>query len=85
MATGGLKAPELHWTEIDGVKTVWAKGPSPLSAVLVFRTGKVDETLVTSGQTHLLEHLALWQFMDQLGAANGRVAAAELHCEYHGL
>jgi zinc protease len=68
--------PELHWTEIDGVKTVWAQTQGPLSAGLAFRTGRADETLATSGTTHLLEHLALWRFMDQARASNGGVSAA---------
>lgn len=50
---------ELHWAEIDGVTVVWAEGTGPLSAGLLFRAGFADETLLTAGHTHLVEHLAL--------------------------
>lgn len=50
---------EIHWTEVDQVTTVWTDGPLPLRAGLVFRTGRVDETLSTGGKTHLIEHLVM--------------------------
>ena len=50
---------DLHWTEVDHVTTVWTDASMPLRAGLLFRTGRADETLVTSGQTHLIEHLSL--------------------------
>ncbi len=51
---------ELHTTEIDGVRTFWVESGRPtLRASLMFRGGMADETLPTSGWTHLLEHLAL--------------------------
>ncbi len=50
---------ELHWTEINGVATVWTDAPEPFRAGLLFRTGRADETLVTAGQTHLIEHMVL--------------------------
>jgi hypothetical protein len=37
---------EVHWTEVDGVTTVWVDSPAPLKASLLFRTGRADETLV---------------------------------------
>ncbi len=49
---------ELHWTDVNGVATVWTEASGPLHAGLLFRTGRADETLVTAGQTHLIEHLA---------------------------
>ncbi len=49
----------LHWTEINGVATVWTEAPEPLRAGLLFRTGRADETLVTAGRTHLIEHMVL--------------------------
>jgi len=46
-------------TEIDGVPTVWAQLDKPFRAGLVFRAGKCDESLRTSGISHFVEHLAL--------------------------
>lgn len=51
--------PVDHRTSTSGVPTFWTDGPGRFSAGLVFRVGRVDETLVTSGITHLVEHLAL--------------------------
>lgn len=48
-----------HWTEVDQVTTIWTDAPPPLRAGLLFRTGRIDETLTTAGHTHLIEHLAL--------------------------
>ncbi len=45
--------------EIDGVPVVWRQGPEPLSAGLVFRVGRRDETFATGGVTHLVEHLVM--------------------------
>ncbi len=50
---------ELHWTDVDGVPTVWTEAPGPLRAGLLFQTGRADETVVTAGQTHLIEHMVL--------------------------
>ncbi len=50
---------KLHWTEVNGVPAVWTEAPEPLRAGLLFRTGRADETLVTAGQTHLVEHMVL--------------------------
>lgn len=52
--------PQLGFTEVDGVRAVWADLPGPLRAGLVVRVGAADETLPTSGVSHLLEHLALF-------------------------
>ncbi|GAB7041963.1 MULTISPECIES: M16 family metallopeptidase [Catenuloplanes] len=46
-------------TEVDGVPTVLAPVDGPMTAGLVFRVGRADETLARSGITHLIEHLAL--------------------------
>nr|WSX50232.1 insulinase family protein [Streptomyces sp. NBC_00974] len=46
-------------TTVDGVRTLLAHRPGPLTAGLLFRVGRADETLATSGITHLVEHLAL--------------------------
>jgi zinc protease len=49
----------LSTFEVDGIPAVAAKRAGPLSAGLVFRVGRADETLATAGITHLVEHLAL--------------------------
>ncbi len=54
-------ADEIHQTEIDGVRTLWCPSAGPFKAVLAFRTGRADETLATSGISHLAEHLALYR------------------------
>ncbi len=48
-------------TERDGVPVVFTPSPGPMAAGLVFRVGRADETLATSGVTHLIEHLALYR------------------------
>ncbi|KKK06504.1 hypothetical protein LQ51_07825 [Micromonospora sp. HK10] len=45
--------------EVDGVPVLMAPTSGPMRAGLMFRVGRVDETLATSGITHLVEHLAL--------------------------
>jgi zinc protease len=52
----------LSTFEVDGIPAVAAKRAGPLSAGLVFRVGRADETLATAGITHLVEHLALHRF-----------------------
>lgn len=64
---------ELHRTEVDGVATVWVESPGALSAGLLFRTGRADETLVTLGRTHLLEHLVLSTIGEVAPGQNGEV------------
>lgn len=64
----------LHWTEVNGVTTVWTEAPEPLRAGLIFRTGQADETLITAGQTHLLEHMALAEIGDLNQTSNGFVS-----------
>lgn len=49
----------LNTAEIDGVPVFWVEGPPPLSAELVFRVGVRDESLITSGITHLAEHAVM--------------------------
>ncbi|WP_104168353.1 insulinase family protein [Arthrobacter sp. SX1312] len=49
----------LNRAEVDGIPVFWVEGPPPLSAELVFRVGVRDESLVTSGITHLAEHLVM--------------------------
>jgi hypothetical protein len=49
----------LHRTDIDGVPVLWAPGPGPLTATLVFSVGVRDEEFLTGGITHLVEHLSM--------------------------
>jgi predicted Zn-dependent peptidase len=49
----------LQWDEVDGVPVVWVQGQPPLAAALRFRVGVRDESLATSGITHLIEHLTM--------------------------
>jgi zinc protease len=59
----GLADPpytEVHRTTIDGVPIFWASMPPPLMAAMVFRVGRADETFVTGGITHFVEHLAMF-------------------------
>lgn len=64
---------ELHWTEIDQVPAIWANVPGPFRACLLFRTGRVDETLTSAGITHLIEHLAISSVNDGALPHNGFV------------
>jgi zinc protease len=69
---------DLHVTEVDGVPTVWADVPGPLTAGLLIRVGHADETLPTRGHSHMLEHLALFG-LDRPGEhSNGQVDATSL-------
>ncbi|WP_051781669.1 MULTISPECIES: insulinase family protein [unclassified Streptomyces] len=52
-------ADGITTTVVNGIRTVLARRPGPLTAGLLFRVGRADETLATSGITHLVEHLAL--------------------------
>lgn len=49
----------IREAEVDGIRTVLAAGSGPVTAGLFFRVGVADETLATTGITHLVEHLAL--------------------------
>ncbi|MEW2582571.1 insulinase family protein [Streptomyces virginiae] len=66
----------LTTTTVDGVRTLLAPRSGPVTAGLLFRVGRADETLATSGITHLVEHLALHRHgMGDLHY-NGATAAA---------
>ena len=45
--------------DVDGVPLLLAGQDGPLTGGLVFRVGQFDETLATSGVSHMVEHLAL--------------------------
>lgn len=49
----------MQQVEIDGVRVLWQEAPGPLTACLIFRVGRRDETFLTGGITHLVEHLAM--------------------------
>jgi len=51
---------DVRTTEVDGVRVVWLPVEGPLIGSLMFRSGRADETLATSGLSHLVEHLALY-------------------------
>nr|WSX50230.1 insulinase family protein [Streptomyces sp. NBC_00974] len=71
-------------TTVNGVRTLLAPRPGPLTAGLLFRVGSADETLATRGITHLVEHLALHRH--GLGDLhyNGTTAAAYTHFHVTG-
>jgi predicted Zn-dependent peptidase len=49
----------VSWNAVDGVPVLTAPRQGPVTGALMFRVGTADETLATSGITHLVEHLAL--------------------------
>lgn len=49
----------MHRQDIDGVAVLWAERGEPYSGSLTFGVGRRDETFVTGGITHLVEHLAM--------------------------
>lgn len=58
---GDLGIP-FELTEVDGVPCFWADAPGPATAGLLFRAGRADETLSSSGVTALAQGLALSEF-----------------------
>ncbi|MGW1775302.1 M16 family metallopeptidase [Streptomyces sp. NPDC002104] len=71
-------------TSVDGVPTLLAHRPGPVTAGLFFRVGRADETLATSGITHLVEHLALYRHGLSDLHYNGATAAAHTHFHVTG-
>ncbi len=51
--------PGVAVVEVDGVPVLLAPREGNVGGGIVFRVGSADETLATSGITHLIEHLAL--------------------------
>ncbi|WP_235456304.1 M16 family metallopeptidase [Streptomyces olivochromogenes] len=49
----------ISHTTVQGIPALHAPHPGDITAGLFFRVGRADETLATSGVTHLVEHLAL--------------------------
>ncbi|MDR1768816.1 MAG: hypothetical protein LBR32_10420 [Propionibacteriaceae bacterium] len=61
-------------TQLDGVDALIVPGPGDDGAVragISFRVGYADETLARSGASHLIEHLALFQFGSTDAHVNG--------------
>ncbi|MFC7221301.1 insulinase family protein [Streptomyces polyrhachis] len=74
----------IRTTTVSGVRTVLAARPGPMAAGLLFRVGRADETLATSGLTHLVEHLALHERGLGEGHYNGATADAYTHFHVQG-
>ncbi|MFJ5697269.1 insulinase family protein [Arthrobacter sp. NPDC093139] len=66
----------LQRTDVDGVPVFWVEGPAPLTAHLVFRAGVRDETFMSAGLTHLVEHLAMSSIPDLRQSHNAGVELA---------
>jgi predicted Zn-dependent peptidase len=58
-ALDGLDGLISH-TTVHGIPTLHAPRAGEITAGLMFRVGRADETLATAGLTHLVEHLALY-------------------------
>ena len=74
----------ITWTDVDGVPTLYSPSPGPVSAGLVFRVGTADETLSSSGITHLVEHLALHRHGLTDYHYNGTTSAVYTHFHMRG-
>ncbi|GAA4021770.1 M16 family metallopeptidase [Streptomyces plumbiresistens] len=48
-------------TTVHGIPALFTPRPGEITAGLLFRVGRADETLATTGLTHLVEHLALYR------------------------
>lgn len=80
-ADADADADGIVTTTVNGIRTVLAPRPGPLAAGLLFRVGSADETLATSGITHLVEHLALHHH--GLGDLHYNGATAPTHTHFH--
>ena len=49
----------IQTTDAPGVTTYYRSSSEPFTASLMFRVGRVDESLMNSGITHTVEHLAM--------------------------
>ncbi|MFE0513433.1 M16 family metallopeptidase [Streptomyces sp. NPDC058964] len=79
----GLDALEglVSHTTTQGIPTLYAARPGDITAGLFFRVGRADETLATSGVTHLVEHLALHRLGRSEAHHNG--ATADTYTLFH--
>lgn len=76
---------QLHSEVVSGVRAFWVDSGRPtLTASLMFRRGIVDESLNTSGTTHLLEHLALHGRAKGALQVNGSVSLLHTQFDAHG-
>jgi hypothetical protein len=77
--------PVVRRGEVDGVQAFWVDSGRPtLTASLITRQGMVDETLPTTGWTHLLEHLALHDRASGPLHVNGSVSLLHTRLDAHG-
>ncbi|UQX02587.1 insulinase family protein [Streptomyces sp. RerS4] len=79
----GTETDGIIHTTVGGIRTVLARRstPGPVTAGLLFRVGRADETLATSGITHLVEHLALHRH--GLGDLHYNGATAAVYTHFH--
>lgn len=77
MATGvrSPALPVIRRRVRGGVPVYVVDGPAPARCALMFRVGRADESLLTGGVTHLVEHLALFPLGDRPYPYNGFVEA----------
>ncbi len=68
-----MSQPEIHRTERDGVPVLWVSDDRTPRLSLVFRSGRIDESLTEIGAHHLVEHLALESLGPVPYEINGRV------------
>lgn len=76
--------PAVHRTQIDGIPVFWADAPGPLQAQLVFGVGMRDESFLTRGITHVIEHLAMRALGDLPYDCNASVDAVSTVFEVAG-
>ena len=76
---------ELRDEVRDGLRVFSVSAPrDTMRASLFFRVGQADETLATSGWTHLLEHSALHDWKDPRLAFNASVGLYETRFDLDG-
>lgn len=51
---------DIHREDVDGVPVFWAVGPPRFMGALLFRVGVADESVLSRGITHFVEHLVLF-------------------------
>ncbi len=76
---------DLHDEMRDGLRVFSVSAPrETMRATLFFRVGQADETLATSGWTHLLEHSALHGWSDPRLGFNAAVGLHETRFDFDG-